>query len=112
MEKMGRERYEHSDAVRQIFEKTCGVKWHKLVHRRMRQMAVDFLALKRDWSKNQDYELNLKKNLYLMARDNYTHAPAMKAAYEEVCRMDWDELKALVDSRFDFLQKLPETEEQ
>ena len=30
MEKMGRERYEHSAEVRVSFEKTCGITWEKL----------------------------------------------------------------------------------
>ena len=107
LEYMGRERIEHSAQVRRIFERTRGMKWDKLVERVIQQAPVDFLALKKDWATDQNYELHLKRKLYLMARDNPTHASALEDAYKKVCRMEWGELKAFVESRYDFLWKLP-----
>ncbi|HKR58454.1 MAG TPA: hypothetical protein VJS64_01875 [Pyrinomonadaceae bacterium] len=107
LEYMGRDRFEHSLTVRKIFEKTRGIKWDQLVASVIEQSAVEFLALKKDWSLDQQYELQLKKRLYLMARDNPLHATIVQEAYEKICKMDWAALRAFVELRYDFLWKLP-----
>ena len=106
MEKMGRERYEHSAEVRAIFEKTCGVTWEKLVLRLTAQMARDFLDDKIHWENNREYEVMLKQKFYLLARDNPAYAAGIKDTYEKKSHLDWAELKALVEARVKMLWTL------
>ena len=106
MEKMGRDRYEHSAEVRAIFEKTCGITWEKLILRLTAQMARDFLADKKLWENDREYEVMFKKSFYLLARDNPVYAAGIKDTYEKQSRMNWAELKALVEARFKMLWTL------
>jgi len=108
LEKMGRERFEHSSDVRGIFEKICGIPWAKLVERHAQQFASDFMACKKDWQKDVGYELSWKLDFYMLARDNLSHVAVVKEAYEKKSRMSWTELKAEVEAKFKFLWKLPE----
>jgi len=107
LEKMGRERYEHCAAVRQIFETTCGVTWSKLVERHAHQLAADFMACKQDWKKDAMYQLNWKKKFYMLARDNLADVAVVKNAFEKKSRMDWNELKTEVETVFKPLWTLP-----
>ena len=107
LEKMGRERFEHSGAVREIFEKVCGIPWSKLVERHAQQFASDFMACKRDWQKDANYELSWKLDFYMLARENLSHVAVIKEAYEKKSRMGWNELKSEVEAKYEFLWKLP-----
>ena len=108
LEKMGRERFEHSSAVREIFEKKTGTPWAKVIERQAQQFASDFMTLKKYWQKDAGYELSLKFDFYMLARDNVSHVAVVKEAYEKKSRMSWNELKAQVEARYQFLWKLPE----
>lgn len=112
MEKMGRERYEHSAEVREIFEKTSGITWETLVLRLTAQMARDFLADKILWENDGEYNVMLKKKFYLLARDNPAYAAGIKDTYNRQTRMDWDELKALVEARVKMLWTLDDVLQQ
>lgn len=107
LEKMGRDRYEHAAAVRQIFEKTCRASWSTLVARHARQLARDFLACRADWEKDGKYQLNWMLKFYLLARDNPGHLGSARDAYEKATHLDWNELKAYVESSVRFLLTLP-----
>jgi hypothetical protein len=107
LEKMGRERFEHSSDGREIFAKTCKIPWANLVERHAQQFATDFMACKKDWQKDASYELSWKLDFYMLARDNLSHVAVVKAAYEKKSRMSWDELKAEVEAKHKFLWKLP-----
>ena len=108
LEKMGRERFEYSSEVREIFEKVRGISWGKLIERHAQQFASDFMACKKDWQKDADYQLSWKLDFYMLARDNLSHVAIVKEAYEKKSRMDWNELKAEVEAKYKFLWKLPE----
>ena len=108
LEKIGRKRFEHSSAVREIFERICGIPWAKLVERHAQQFASDFMACKKDWQKEAGYELSWKLDFYMLARDNLSHVTVVKEAFEKKSRMSWNELKAEVEAKYEFLWKLPE----
>jgi len=112
MEKMGRERYEHSTEVRAIFEKTSGITWENLVLRLTAQMARGFLADKIYWENDRERELMLKKKFYMLARANPAYATKIKDTYERQTRMDWDELKAFVEARVQMLWTLEDVLQQ
>ena len=107
LEKMGRERFEHSSDVREIFERISGIAWAKLVERHVQQFASDFMACKKDWQKDAGYAFTWKKDFYLLARDNLSHLAVVKDAYEKKSRMSWAQLKAEVEAKIQFLWKLP-----
>lgn len=108
LEKMGRERFEHSSAVRKIFEKTAGIPWATLVERHAQQFVADFMACKKDWQNDAGYKLSLMLDIYRLARDNVSHVAFIKQAYEKKTRMSWKDLRTEVEAKNEFLWKLPE----
>lgn len=91
IEEMGRERYAHSDVVRQTYETVCGGAWAELVRARARVMAGDL----KDFLDGGDDggAVSVFVELREMARDTPSLAGNIKAIVEAQSGAAWNDLE-------------------
>lgn len=92
VEEMGRERFEYSEIVRDIYERICGIKWEELIKRRARQL----LRMLRT-ATEEKITKKARIDLYDLACCNSPYAPLVKDLFERQFGEQWTDFQRILE---------------